>query len=69
MVEGEYESIAAIHAVKPGFGPKPQARGIFKSNPDLHLLLTDFVEMEQEIPEKDAFTTEDAAISLATGRG
>jgi protein-ribulosamine 3-kinase len=25
MVEGEYESIAAIHAVKPGFCPKPQA--------------------------------------------
>ena len=57
MVEGEYESIAAIHAVKPGFCPKPQAWGTFKSNPDLHFLLTDFVEMEQEIPEKDAFIT------------
>jgi protein-ribulosamine 3-kinase len=57
MVEGENESIAAIHAVKPGFCPKPQAWGTFRSNPVLHFVPTDFVEMEHQIPEKDALTT------------
>jgi protein-ribulosamine 3-kinase len=66
MVEGEYESIAAIYAVKSGFCPKPQGWGTFKSSPDLHFLLTDFVEMDQEIPEKDAFTTMLADFHLAS---
>ncbi|KAH8810735.1 Fructosamine kinase-domain-containing protein [Xylogone sp. PMI_703] len=66
MIEGEYESIAAIHAVKPGFCPKPRAWGTFKSNPDLHFLLSDFVEMDQEIPEKDIFTTMLADFHLAS---
>ncbi|KAH8758765.1 Fructosamine kinase-domain-containing protein [Hyaloscypha sp. PMI_1271] len=73
MVEGEYESLAAIYAVKPGFCPKPQAWGTFKSNPDLHFILTDFIEMEREIPErepvipeKDEFTTMLADFHLAS---
>ncbi|PMD18637.1 hypothetical protein NA56DRAFT_680630 [Hyaloscypha hepaticicola] len=66
MVEGEYESIAAIHAVKRGFCPKPQALGTFKTNPDLHFLLTDFLEMEQEIPENHAFTAMLADFHLAS---
>jgi fructosamine-3-kinase len=68
MVEGEYESIAAIHKVKPGFCPKPRAWGTFKSNPDLHFFLCDFVEMEVEIPDKDKFTSMLADFHL-TSRG
>ncbi|EPE34733.1 hypothetical protein GLAREA_10427 [Glarea lozoyensis ATCC 20868] len=57
MAEGEYESIAAIHKVKPEFCPKPHGWGTFKSNPYLHFLFTDFVEMKENVPEKDTFTT------------
>ena len=49
-----------------GILSQAQAWGTFKSNPDLHFLLTDFVEMEQEIPEKDAFTTMLADFHLAS---
>lgn len=41
----------------PDFCPRPQAWGTFKSNPDLHFLLCDFREMDQDVPEMDRFTS------------
>ena len=55
MMEGEYESMKVLHAVTPRFAPKPIAWGAFKSNPDQHFFVSDFHEMDDELPELKKF--------------
>ena len=57
MVEGEFESMAAIHAVSPMFAPKPTAWGTFKSNAELYFFLCDFHDMNIGDPDVQMFTT------------
>lgn len=47
MVEGEFHSLSAIHALMPTFAPKPYAWGNFrKSPPDTYFLLMDFIDLQ-----------------------
>ena len=50
MCEGEYESLKAIHAVSPGFVPKPYAWGRYsKEDPETYFLLTEFRDVGKQV--------------------
>lgn len=47
MVEGEFESMAALHAVVPDMTPKPYGWGTYESQPNLHWFLCEFLDMHE----------------------
>lgn len=53
---GEFESMTAMHQIVPTFVPSPIAWGTFKSNQDLHFFLSEFHEMDLDLPEVKKFT-------------
>jgi fructosamine-3-kinase len=62
MMEGEFESMKAIHAILPGFLPTPIAWGTYHTIPDTYFLLCEFCEMSDERPDPDKFTARLAAL-------
>ncbi|KAH9889620.1 Fructosamine kinase-domain-containing protein [Xylariomycetidae sp. FL2044] len=55
MVEGEYESMKAIHTIVPEFVPRPVAWGSYDTVPNTHFFLCEFREMRQEMPDPHEF--------------
>ncbi|KAI9170790.1 Protein-ribulosamine 3-kinase, chloroplastic [Paramyrothecium foliicola] len=55
MVQGEFESMAAIQKVIPEFVPKPLAWGTYAAVPDTHFFLSEFREMADDMPEPEKF--------------
>ena len=50
MCEGEFESLKAIHAVSPGFVPKPYAWGKYKQEePETYFLLAQFRDVGKQV--------------------
>lgn len=50
MCEGEFESLKAIHAVSPGFVPKPYAWGKYtQDEPETYFLLTEFRDVGKQV--------------------
>lgn len=60
MVEGEFESLRAIHAACPGLVPYPYGWGKFRdqelSSPDTYFLLAEFLEVGTQPPDAENFT-------------
>lgn len=50
MCEGEFESLKAIHAVSPGFVPKPYAWGKYlQDTPETYFLLAEFRYIGEQV--------------------
>lgn len=52
-MHGEYESMKAIMGFSPDFAPHPVAWGTFASDPNLHFMLSQFREMDREVPDME----------------
>lgn len=57
MVEGELQSMTALHRSIPRSTPSPVSCGIYASNSEIHFFLCDFVEMRNELPDVERFTS------------
>ncbi|EEP82520.1 predicted protein [Uncinocarpus reesii 1704] len=58
MIEGEFESLKAIHSVTPGFVPFPHAWGKYKSGAEeTYFMLAEFREVGEQPPNHIKFTT------------
>ena len=62
MMQGEFESMKAIHTLSPDFAPKPLAWGTYRSIPDTHFFLCQFREMIDDMPDPHHFTARLAAL-------
>ncbi|KAK4185209.1 hypothetical protein QBC35DRAFT_538048 [Podospora australis] len=63
MVEAEFESMKAIHAVAPDFVPEPVAYGSYHSMPDTHFFLCEFRDViEGQLPDPGEFTAKLASL-------
>lgn len=51
MMNGEFESMAAIHSLVPDLAPKPIAWGTYQTVPDTHFFLCEYREMTEELPD------------------
>ncbi|WEW55098.1 hypothetical protein PRK78_000526 [Emydomyces testavorans] len=57
MIEGEYESLKAIHAVSPDFAPEPYAWGKYRNDEeDTYFLLAEYREVGEQPPNPLRFT-------------
>ncbi|KAL2670028.1 hypothetical protein Neosp_014908 [[Neocosmospora] mangrovei] len=56
MLEGELEGAKVIHKYTPDGIPRPIACGSFKSDPNTHFYLCDFVDMKMELPDIGKFS-------------
>lgn len=56
MVEGEFESMKALHTIAPQMVPKPIGHGTFSTDNDLHFILMDFLNLHDGLPPKENFT-------------
>lgn len=57
MIEGEFESLKAIHNVAPNFAPEPFAWGHYrKEGPETYFLLAEFREVGEQPPDPIKFT-------------
>ncbi|KAF2643085.1 hypothetical protein P280DRAFT_496801, partial [Massarina eburnea CBS 473.64] len=57
MIEGEFESLKALHAVSPDLAPKPIAWGKYeKELPETYFLLAEFREVGEQPPDPAKFT-------------
>ncbi|PLN82521.1 Fructosamine kinase-domain-containing protein [Aspergillus taichungensis] len=54
MVQGEYESMKAIHAVCPEFAPKPIAWGTYTDTPETYFFLAEYRDMSGDMPQPEA---------------
>ncbi|QVM07846.1 hypothetical protein D8B26_002540 [Coccidioides posadasii str. Silveira] len=50
MMAGAFEAETALHAIVPNHVPKPTAWGTYKTQPDIHFYLCEFVEMSDRLP-------------------
>ena len=55
LVHGEYEAAKTLYAVAPDFLPRPIGAGTYKSSPDTHFCLSEYVDMIEEIPDMQKF--------------
>lgn len=53
MVHGEYESMKAIMKYRPEFVPHPIAWGTFSSYPNMHFMVSEFREMNRQVPDME----------------
>ena len=51
MMQGEYESMTAIHQAVPSFAPTPIAWGTYASDPEIHFYLCTFHEISDDLPD------------------
>lgn len=52
-MRGEYESMKAIVEFSPEFVPHPIDWGTFSADPNLHFIVLQFREMDQEVPDME----------------
>ncbi|KAL8726241.1 MAG: hypothetical protein Q9166_006829 [cf. Caloplaca sp. 2 TL-2023] len=65
MMEGEFNSMSALHRLAPSFTPQPHAWGKFwRAEPVTHFFLCDFIDMKSEMPEPGSFCARLAEIHL-----
>lgn len=57
MVIGEFASMKALYQTLPKFVPEPIGTGTFASAPDIHFFCCELIDMTDEIPEIQAFTS------------
>ncbi|PMD62260.1 uncharacterized protein K444DRAFT_610362 [Hyaloscypha bicolor E] len=57
MVTGEFASMTALHKTLPKFVPEPIGTGTYASAPDIHFFCCELINMTDEIPEIQAFTS------------
>lgn len=62
MVEGEFESMKAIHALLPDFAPAPLAQGSYETTPNTHFFLCEFRDMVENMPGPREFGAQLAAL-------
>jgi protein-ribulosamine 3-kinase len=55
MVEGEFESMKALHAVAPHMVPEPIGHGTFSTNSDTHFILIEFLHLHDGLPSEEDF--------------
>ncbi|KAL2020082.1 hypothetical protein VTK56DRAFT_8886 [Thermocarpiscus australiensis] len=65
-LEGEFEGTAAIHAVTPGFCPKPIAWGSLENRPDAYFYLCKFYTFAEGIPDPASFCEKLARLHLTS---
>ncbi|KAM5356573.1 hypothetical protein ACJ41O_003219 [Fusarium nematophilum] len=56
MLRGEYEGSKTIHKYTPGGIPRPAAWGTYRSEPNTHFYLCEFMNMREELPEISEFS-------------
>lgn len=65
LAEGHWESETNLYRFIPEFVPRPVAFGTYKSQPDRHFFLLDFVDIiEDEIPAAEGYVAPIAALHL-----
>lgn len=62
MVSGEFMSMTTLHQVIPDSTPTPITWGTYASNPDIHFFLCHFVDVIDEVPDIQRFTTKVAEL-------
>ena len=55
MVSGEFMAMKRIHAVKPHFVPQPIHWGTYEKLNDIHFLLCEFRQMQNQLPGMEPF--------------
>jgi protein-ribulosamine 3-kinase len=55
LVHGEYEAAKALYQIAPDFIPRPIGAGTYKSRPDTHFCLSDYIDMIEELPDMQKF--------------
>jgi protein-ribulosamine 3-kinase len=55
MLQGEYESMKALHNTSPDFVPYPLGYGTYESDRDMHFFMCDFIDVADKLPEKGRF--------------
>ena len=63
-LRGEFASITAIYQTTPDFVPVPIAVGIYVSDPDVHFLLCEFVDMTNKVTKIDTLPTKLAELHI-----
>ncbi|KAI8681038.1 Protein-ribulosamine 3-kinase [Fusarium keratoplasticum] len=56
MLRGEFEGARVIHKYTPNGIPRPIAWGTFKSDPNTHFYLCEFIDMKEELPNIGKFS-------------
>ena len=56
MLRGEYEGAKVIHNYTPDDIPRPVAWGTYKSDPDTHFYLCEFMNMTEKLPDIRKFS-------------
>lgn len=51
MMEGTFAAESALYSIVPEHVPKPLAWGTYRSEPDIHYYICDFVDMLDEVPD------------------
>ena len=62
MVSGEFISMTTLHQIIPDCTPAPIAWGTYASNSEIHFFLCHFVEVIDEVPDIQRFTTKVAEL-------
>jgi fructosamine-3-kinase len=62
MVLGEFISMSSLYEAAPDATPKPMGWGTYATNPEIHFFLCSFVEMIDEVPDIQAFTSKVAEL-------
>ena len=57
MVSGEFISMTHLHQVIPASTPTPIAWGTYASNAEIHFFLCHFIDVIDEVPDIENFTT------------
>jgi protein-ribulosamine 3-kinase len=57
MMKGAFESETALYSFIPEHVPKPVAYGSYRSQPDMHFYIAEYVEMDEEHPDPEAWAT------------
>lgn len=55
LVRGECEAAKSLYQIAPNFIPRPIGAGTYKSNPDTHFCLSEYVDMIDELPDMQKF--------------
>ncbi|TAQ88368.1 hypothetical protein B7494_g3317 [Chlorociboria aeruginascens] len=57
MMSGEMIAMTELHEAMPDFAPTPIAWGTYVSIPDTHFFLCSFIDMSNELPDIEEFTS------------
>ncbi|XMA18953.1 hypothetical protein WAI453_011744 [Rhynchosporium graminicola] len=57
MVTGEYASMIALYQALPKFVPEPIGMGTYAADPEIHFFCCELINITDEIPEIQAFTS------------